>query len=193
MGVVVKGEEDAMVGCIGEDSGVRDCVRCGQIAEGTGKKYPPSSIEGELEILSIMSSSMSSSTSASCMSESSPSPDTPPFNLMACSSCCEFFWALAFMTVRSSSEPGSSRRSFPALLHAFCSFASSASRSSSTWRSDACWCGAAGPMPRGAGCSGCEEWSWAVGDDLSCKSSVSTIRQHMSLLHHSMHTWSHLL
>lgn len=75
--------------------------------------------------------------------------------------------------VRSSSEPGSSLSEVPALLQAFCRRASSAERSSWTDCREACWWGAAGPMPKGAGCSGWFEWSCAVGEVLSCRSMVS--------------------
>jgi len=137
MGVFVNGEEEATVERNGEDCGVVNSCLAGQVVGEQGKEYPPSSIEGELEILSIMSSSMSSSTSASCMSPSSPSLDVPPFSLTACSSCCEPLFPL--MTVRSSSEPGSSRSVLPASLHASCRRASSEVRSCSTCRIAACW------------------------------------------------------
>jgi hypothetical protein len=163
--VVVKGDEEAVLDAAGDDIGVKESFRTGHTKGEEGKGNPPSSIEGELEILSSMSSSsMSSSASASCMSSSS--------------SCASPFWRgfcpfVLVITVRSSSDPGSSLNELPALFQACCSRASSAERSSSTDFSEACWCGAAGPMPSGAGCSGWWEWSWAVGDDLSCRSIVS--------------------
>ena len=168
--MVVKGDEEAVLDAAGDDIGVKESFRTGHTKGEEGEGYPPSSIEGELDILSSMSSSsMSSSTSASCMSSSSSSWASP-------------FWRgfcplVVVITVRSSSDPGSSLSELPALFQACCRRASSAERSSSTDFSEACWCGAAGPMPSGAGCCGWWEWSWAVGDDLSCRSIVSSPRR----------------
>jgi hypothetical protein len=86
MGVVVKGEEELTQldsGVAGERVGV---VPGGQVVGREDKEYPPSSIEGELDILSIISSSKSSSTSPSWISASSAVPDIPPFSLTAGSS-----------------------------------------------------------------------------------------------------------
>lgn len=166
IGVVVKGEEELTRDCSGEDCGVSESLRVGQGEIQKGKEDLPSSIEGELDIWSLMSSSISSSSSrsASCMSASSSSPlDGRPL------------WrSMPIVTVvPSSSEPGSGRRSVPALFQALWRLDSSDERSWSTWRRAASWWGAAGPMPRGAGCSGCSEWSCAVGEDFCCKSCVS--------------------
>jgi hypothetical protein len=114
-----------------------------------------------------------SSSSASCMSPSSSSSSMSRFivtdvpSLGAC-------WPLTLVTVlSSSSEPMSSPSESAACSQACCRRASSVLRSSSTERRVACWWGAAGPIPSGAGCWGWCEWSWAVGDDLSCRSIVS--------------------
>lgn len=61
---------------VGVEVGVKEEVRIGQ---DEGKSYPPSSIEGELEILSIMSSSILSSLSPSVCSPSSAEPEWSPF------------------------------------------------------------------------------------------------------------------
>ena len=171
--MLVKGDEEAVLDAAGDDIGVKESFRTGHTMGEEGEGNPPSSIEGELDILSSMSSSsMSSSTSASCMSSSS--------------SCASPFWRgfcpfVVVITVRSSSDPGSSLSEVPALFQAFCRRASSAERSSSTDRNEACWWGAAGPIPNGAGCSGWFEWSCAVGDDLSCRSMVSASRRQYAL------------
>jgi hypothetical protein len=90
IGVAVNGEEEStnVEEVVGDGVGVMEDLRAGHIVGREDEIYPPSSIEGELEILSNMSSSMSSSTSASCISESSLFPVIPPFNLTAVSSCC---------------------------------------------------------------------------------------------------------
>ena len=132
--MAVKGEDDISVAATGWPGELaNEELRVGQIGV-EGEEYPPSSIEGELEILSIISSSMSS-TSASAMSPSSALTVIPPFSLTACSSCGRL--ASPLNVVRSSSEPGSSRRFVVVLQLEFRNCDSSDDCSSATCRKEA--------------------------------------------------------
>lgn len=77
-------------------------------------------------------------------------------------------------SVSAESAPLRSSEFWPlGLFHACTRSSCSASRCSSTCRTAAVWCGAAGPMPSGAGWVGWRVWSAADGDPGSCKSIVS--------------------
>lgn len=129
----------------------REVERVGQAEAGRAeesREYLPSSIDGELDILSNMSSSKSS-VSESAMSPSSvTSAGSAPF--------LESPFCAPLGLFQACTKPSSS-------------FA----RSSSTFLTWPVWCGAAGPMPSGAGCVGWRVWSAAEGDPGSCKSMVS--------------------
>ena len=112
MGVVVNGDEESKEETAGEEAGVNEELRLGHVGGREGKEHPPSSIEGELDILSIMSSSMSASSSSP-----SSTPEAPPLLLSAWSS--RMSPLTLFTTVRSSSEPGSSRKVLASLQAPF--------------------------------------------------------------------------
>lgn len=150
-------------------------------AEGAteGGVHPPSSIEGELEILSIKSSSRSSASPS--MSPSSDD-ETPPFCAIAsssccccCSCCCACDCAMlpplpatrpSAYLCRSSPAAGA-----PSGQEVRGPRLSSSAVSWATSRRVSAWCGAwAWAMESGTGCL---EWSWAEGASWSCRSRVS--------------------
>lgn len=153
---------------VGVDIGDREALRAGHTVGEELSVYTPSSMLGELEMRSIMSSSALSA------SDSAPS-----------ASCPSVWTPLVWVPLLCGSAPSRTSAECSSLISSGSSFApfspcqASDRACSSEWRSSrtcwtcACWCGAAGPIPNGAGCAGCLVWSDAEGASWSCKSIVS--------------------